>query len=102
MNNYGINMLMVRKENESKFILGTLGSFFGGFISLLSILFLAIGIEINSWGTLDPLAVVGVNSFDSFYLAIPFLIIGTVGLIMGSSSFLLSVLNLRKSLKNND
>ena len=95
-------MLMVRKENESKFILGTLGSFFGGFISLLSILFLAIGIEINSWGILDPFGFVGGNSFDSFYLAIPFLIVGTVGLIIGSSSFLLSVLNLRKSLKNND
>ena len=92
-------MLMVRKENEPRFIFGTLGFFFGGFVLFLSILFLAIGIEINSWGTLDPLAVIGVNSFDSFYLAIPFLIIGLVGLIIGSSSFLLSVLSLQKSLK---
>ena len=90
---------MVRKENEPRLIFGTLGFFFGGFVLFLSILFLAIGIEINSWGTLDPLAVVGVNSFDSFYLAIPFLIIGLVGLIIGSSSFLLSVLSLQKSLK---
>ena len=92
-------MLMVRKENEPRFIFGTLGFFFGGFVLFLSILFLAIGIEINSWGILDPLAVIGVNSFDSFYLAIPFLIIGLVGLIIGSSSFLLSVLSLQKSLK---
>ena len=92
-------MLMVRKENEPRLIFGTLGFFFGGFVLFLSILFLAIGIEINSWGILDPLAVIGVNSFDSFYLAIPFLIIGLVGLIIGSSSFLLSVLSLQKSLK---
>ena len=90
---------MVRKENEPRLIFGTLGFFFGGFVLFLSILFLAIGIEINSWGILDPLAVIGVNSFDSFYLAIPFLIIGLVGLIIGSSSFLLSVLSLQKSLK---
>ena len=61
-------MLMVSKENEYKykFIFGTLGSFFGGFISLLSILFLAVGIEINSWGILDLFGFVGGNSFDSF------------------------------------
>ena len=93
---------MVRKENESRFIFGTLGFFFGGFILLISILFLAIGIEINSWGTFGIFEFVGGNSFDSFYLAIPFLIIGLVGLVIGSSSFLLSVLNLRKSLKNDD
>ena len=92
-------MLMVRKENKPRFIFDAVGFVLGGFVLFLSILFLAVGIEINSWGILDPLAVIGVNSFDSFYLAIPFLIIGLVGLIIGSSSFLVSVLSLQKSLK---
>ena len=91
---------MVRKENESKFIFGTLGLFFGGFILLLSILFLWIGFEINSWGWMG-IEVIG-TGFDSTLLAIPILIIGIIGLTIGLPSFLVSALNLIKSLEKND
>ena len=91
---------MVRKENESKFIFGTLGLFFGGFILLLSILFLWIGFEINSWGWMG-IETIG-TGFDSTLFAIPILIIGIIGLIISLPSFLVSVLNLIKSLEKND
>ena len=90
---------MITKENESRFIFGTLGLFFSGFISFISIMSLIIGFEINSWGVVGEISTVGINGLDSFFLAVPFLIIGMIGLIIGLHSFMVSILNLRKSVK---
>jgi len=93
---------MIAKENESRFIFGTLGLFFSGFISFISIISLIIGFEINSWGVVGEISTVGINGLDSFFLAVPFLIIGMIGLIIGLPSFMVSILNLRKSVNKND
>ena len=93
---------MITKENESRFIFGTLGLFFSGFISFISIKLLIIGFEINSWGVVGEISTVGINGLDSFFLAVPFLIIGMIGLIIGLPSFMVSILNLRKSVNKNE
>ena len=93
---------MIAKENESRFIFGTLGLFFSGFISFISIISLIIGFEINSWGVVGEISTVGINGLDSFFLAVPFLIIGMIGLIIGLPSFMVSILNLLKSVNKNE
>jgi len=95
-------VIMITKENESKFIFGTLGLFFSGFISFISIIILIIGFEINSLGVVGEISTVGINGLDSFFIAVPFLIIGMIGLIIGLPSFMVSILNLRKSVNKND
>ena len=59
-------MIMITKENESKFIFGTLGLFFSGFISFISIIILIIGFEINSLGVVGEISTVGINGWTHF------------------------------------